>query len=801
MKRIFFLVFILGIYFGSFSQIVTIKDSETLKPLEYATLHCLGTDDYAVTNQKGRVDVSKFTTCSEIEIRMLGYLPKILSYEKIVNTGNRVYLEQSSITLDQVVISATKWKQPKRDIPVKITTLSAKDISFYNPQTSADLLGNSGEIFIQKSQQSGGSPMIRGFATNRLLISVDGVRMNTAIFRSGNIQNVISIDPFSVEQTEVLFGPGSVIYGSDAIGGVMSFRTLQPKFSEKDSINIMGSAAFRTASANKEMTGHFDVNLGWEKFAMLTSISYNNFGDLRMGSDGPEEYLKNFYVQRIDTLDIAVANSNPEIQNPTAYDQINIMQKFSYKPTEKWELNYNFQYSTGSNNARYDRLIRTKNGLPRSAEWYYGPQEWMMNNFSIENLGHTSIYDNMVIRIAHQHFEESRHDRDFTKSTRYNRYEEVEAISANIDFTKAFTENDRLNYGVEAVYDNVESTGTDEDVITGEKISGPSRYPQSDWSSYAAYLTYNHKFSNKLDISGGVRYNHYILNADFDTTFYPFPFTTAKLNNGAITGSLGFVYNPAEKLSLGFNVSTGFRSPNVDDLGKVFDSEPGSVIVPNPNIEAEYAYNVELSLAKIFGDFIKVEAVGYYIYLDNALVRRDFYLNGLDSIIYDGEISKVMAVQNAAYAQVYGVQAGAEIKLPAGFGISSRFNWQQGTEELEDGTTSPLRHAAPWYGKTALSYSAQKLKLSFYTIYSGEVSYENMPDEERGKAYMYATDTEGNPYSPSWLTFNFKAQYQLNDNFSFNAGIENITDLRYRPYSCGIVAPGRNFVAGVRAVF
>lgn len=784
-----------------FSQIVTIKDSETLKPLEYATLHCVGTEDYAVTNQKGRVDISKFNNCIEIEIRMLGYVPRILSYEKIVNTGNRVYLEQSSITLDQVVISATKWKQPKRDIPIKITTLSAKDISFYSPQTSADLLSNSGEVFVQKSQQSGGSPMIRGFATNRLVISVDGVRMNTAIFRSGNIQNIISIDPFSVDQTEILFGPGSVIYGSDAIGGVMSFKTLQPKFGEKDSINITGSAAFRTASANKEMTGHFDVNLGWEKFAMLTSISYNSFGDLRMGSFGPEEYLKSFYVQRIDTLDIAVANSNPEIQNPTAYDQINMMQKFLYKPSEKWELNYNFQYSTGSNNARYDRLIRTKNGLPRSAEWYYGPQEWMMNNFSVENLGHTSLYDNMVIRIAHQHFEESRHDRDFNKDIRYNRFEEVDAISANFDFTKALTENDRLNYGVEAVYDIVESTGIDENVITGEEIVGPSRYPQSDWASYAAYMTYDHKFSSKFDMSGGLRYNHYILNAAFDTTFYPFPFTKAKLNKGAITGSIGFVYNPAEKFSLGFNASTGFRSPNVDDLGKVFDSEPGSVIVPNPDIEAEYAYNGELSLAKIFGKFLKFEVIGFYTYLDNALVRRDYSLNGLDSLMYDGEISKVMAVQNAAYAQVYGFQAGAEIKLPAGFGISSRFNWQKGIEELEDGSTSPLRHAAPWYGKTALNYSAQKLKISFYTVYSGEVSFENMPEEERDKSYMYAEDSDGNPYSPSWLTFNFKAQYQLNDNFSFNAGIENITDLRYRPYSCGIVAPGRNFVAGIRAVF
>lgn len=72
---------------------------------------------------------------------------------------------------------------------------------------------------------------------------------------------------------------------------------------------------------------------------------------------------------------------------------------------------------------------------------------------------------------------------------------------------------------------------------------------------------------------------------------------------------------------------------------------------------------------------------------------------------------------------------------------------------------------------------------------------------KKGKDYMYAVDKDGNAYSPSWITFNFRAMYQLNDNFAINVGVENILYLRYRPYSCGIVALGRNFVAGIRAVF
>jgi hemoglobin/transferrin/lactoferrin receptor protein len=233
----------------------------------------------------------------------------------------------------------------------------------------------------------------------------------------------------------------------------------------------------------------------------------------------------------------------------------------------------------------------------------------------------------------------------------------------------------------------------------------------------------------------------------------------------------------------------------------MFDSEPGSVVVPNPDLEAEYAYNAEIDIAKVFGKTLKVDLVAYYTWLKDAMVRRDYTLNGQDSIMYDGEMSQVQAMQNAAFATVYGIQADIEVKIPGGFGFSTQFNYQKGEEELDDGTTSPLRHAAPWFGMSSLTFSADKLKMDLYATYSGEVSYENLPPEEQGKDYMYAKDENGNPYSPSWYTFNFKVIYQITDIFSVSGGVENLTDVRYRPYSSGITAPGRNFILALRASF
>jgi len=798
MKNLFILWLLFGVYGIGFTQIVTITDGASHQPIELATLSSESPQVNALTNSKGQADISAFKDSQIIEIRMLGYKTEIFSYNQLKIAGFSIKLTPG-ITMDEVVVSASRWNQSSRNIPSKITTISAKTVNLQNPQTAADLLGASGKVFIQKSQQGGGSPMIRGFATNRLLYVIDGVRMNTAIFRSGNIQNVISLDPFATEKTEVFFGPGSVIYGSDAIGGVMSFQTLTPQVSLTTEPLITGSAVMRYSSTNNEKTAHFDVNVGWQKWASVTSFSSYDFGDLRMGSHGPDEYLRPFYVQRMDSVDVVVTNEDQQIQRPTAYTQMNMMQKFRFKPNEKWDIQYGFHYSATSDYSRYDRHIRYKNGLPRYGEWYYGPQKWMMNNLCISNHSKTKIYDVLSIRLAQQSFEESRIDRDINKNDRHIRAEEVAAYSLNVDLNKTIGNKHKLFYGAEGVLNDVTSTGIDEDISTGVSAPGPSRYPKSVWASYGAYLNYQYKLSEKVAWQTGIRYNQYKLDATFDDTFYPFPYTKMEMNDGAVTGSLGLVYHPSNQWAVSVNASTGFRSPNVDDAGKVFDSEPGNVVVPNPDLKAEYAYNIEIGVAKIIAGVVKIDLTGYYTLLDDAMVRRDYTLNGLDSIMYDGTMSKVQAIQNAATANVYGIQAGLEIKLLYGFGFAGDFNYQKGEEELDDGSTSPSRHAAPFFGNIKLTYSAEKLNMQVYAVYSGKKTYEELPVEEQGKTEIYAIDANGNPWSPSWYTLNFKAMYQLTNDFSVSAGLENITDQRYRPYSSGIVAPGRNFIISLKA--
>jgi hemoglobin/transferrin/lactoferrin receptor protein len=804
MRLILTIIFTFSFFLAQ-AQTLLIKSLDTGEPLEFVTIYSQKPILSAISNLSGEVDLSVFSGSEKIEIRLFGYKTLIKSYEELKKEGFIVALSPTTIFLQQAVVSATRWSQARQEVPSKITSVNKGEIELLNPQTAADMLGISGEVFVQKSQQGGGSPMIRGFSTNRLLYTVDGVRMNTAIYRSGNLHNVISLDPFAIENTEVFFGPGAIIYGSDAIGAVLSFQTLMPEITKQKKESVSGNITLRTNSANNEKTGHVHVKYGGEKWAGVSSVSLYSFDDLEMGANGPEEYLRLNYVKRINDQDQIFENSNPKVQVPSDYDQFNLMQKIRFSPNQKWDFQYAFHYSETSTFSRYDRLIRFRpDGTPRSAEWKYGPQTWMMNHFKVSHVSNSDLFDQMTLNLAYQKFGESRIDRNFNDLIRRTRVENVDAYSANLDFLKELpSKSAKIFYGLEGVLNDVVSTGNDENIETGQVLPGASRYPNSLWASYAMYASYQQKISIKSLIQTGLRYNRYILNADFSNNldFYPFPFERSKNGDGAFNVNLGWVYTPNDDWILHANFSTGFRTPNVDDIGKVFDSEPGSVMIPNPELKPEYAYNLELNAGRVINENIMVDLTAYFTHLDNALVRRQSTLNGQDSIIYDGELSQVLSLQNAAFVRIIGLQASLEIKFSKYFSLSSKLNLQKGTEETDDGSVYPSRHAPPTFGITRFEFKKGKFRGQLFSEYSGGFSFLDLPLEERGKPELYAIDENGNPYSPSWVTFNLKGFYKFSDFLSISGGIENLNNSRYRTYSSGIAAPGLNFIFALIANF
>jgi len=272
------------------------------------------------------------------------------------------------------------------------------------------------------------------------------------------------------------------------------------------------------------------------------------------------------------------------------------------------------------------------------------------------------------------------------------------------------------------------------------------------------------------------------------------------LANNAINGNIGLTYNPSVKTKWSISASTGFRSPNIDDVGKVFELDDDIVIVPNPDLKPEYSYNMELGLHKTVNEFIKTHLVVYGTFLDNAIVRGPISINGQTTATINGISSELRAQVNTSEAYIYGGSANISIKLPYHFSINSSYTITKGEDNIN---SEPLRHTTPNFGQTTLTYNNKKgLRAAFYIEYNGSRLRSDMPITEiEDKDFLYAihkTDASKDG-SPAWYTLNLRTSYALSKKLKLAAALENILDVHYRPYSSGISAPGRNLIISLQA--
>jgi hemoglobin/transferrin/lactoferrin receptor protein len=738
-----------------------------------------------------------------IEISHPDYEPYQLN---IPNSGSAlaitVYMIPNAQTENETVVSANKSLEKRKDVAQKIQVIRASEIQFQQQTSMADVLANSGSVFVQKSQLGGGSPIIRGFETNKVLLVVDGIRMNNAIYRGGHLQNVLTLDQANMERVELLFGPGSVIYGSDAIGGVMSFQTKKPQFSTTDELLVRSGAYLRGFSAGAGFATNAQVNLGSKRFASLSSISYSNFGDLRQGKNRSEAIgnlgYRPWYVAQLNGQDSMMVNTDSSLQLGSGYVQYDVLQKFSFvqKPGVRHHLN--LQLSNSGNIDRYDRLTLMSGAKPKFAEWYYGPQKRLLAAYTLELSKATKCYDNARMILAYQGIEESRMDRRFQNESLNHRIEQLDIFTLNADFMKKMGAHE-FRYGTEAYLNNVKSTAFAENIYTGVQTVIDTRYPDggSQMHGAALYVSHTYEASKKLIINDGIRMSLVGLQAQFDDqTFFPFPFNQIQQNHLALNGNLGLIYMPIKKLRVSLNGSTAFRAPNVDDLTKVFESVPGSVIVPNPNLQAENAINGEMGVQYKVYKNTNIGATVYQTWLRNVLTVQRGTFDGVDSILYDGALSQVLTTTNAGRAKVYGLEVYLNAKINTNWQFFASYNYTYG-RIATDSVPYPLDHIAPTFGKLSLLYTpTYRLRIEGFVLYSGAKKMEdyNLIGEDN---FAYATPNG----MPSWYTLNFRVNYNINNQLSIQLACENLLDRNYRMFASNISAPGRNFILTLRGSF
>lgn len=780
-------------------QEIRVLNKVTLEPVVGATLKNARTGNVYSSNNIGRVMLGNINPGDTLLVSTLGYEPIRIPAAELSNLQFIVYLKENTYTLEELVISSSRFDEEQKDIPRRIVAINSRQIQYMNQPTTADLLQQSGHVFVQKSQLGGGSPVIRGFEANKVLLVVDGIRMNNAIYRGGHLQNVITLDNAILDRAELIFGPGTVVYGSDALGGVMHFVTKEP-MPVDSGVKSTGSAYLRYSTALNERTGHLDFSLSGKRFGSLSSVTFSDFDHLRTGHIRQEKYgdwgKRLWYVSNIDGKDSIIQNPDPNQQIQSAYSQLDVLQKFLFRQSNRISHVVNLQLSNSSNVPRYDRLTQTRNGLPRFAEWYYGPQTRMLAAYQLR-INDLGFADLGRVTLNHQQISETRYSRQFNKPGLQAQEEQVLVYGLSADFTKKLNKHE-FRYGLEANMNEVKSKGSITDIYNRSVSPGISRYPSggSGMDFYAAYLSHSIEWNEKWIAQSGIRYTQTMLNAAFtDTMFFAFPFTSINQNNAALNGTAGISFLPDTESKISLAISSGFRAPNVDDLSKVFESVPGNLIVPNPSLKPEYTYTAELNYAGTISDRLHLHAGAFYTLYQQAITTQPGNYKGLDSIVFEGVNSRITQPVNASEAYVYGFNSSLQIEFTESIGLEASINYTYGRIQT-DTLPYPLDHIPPIFGRTSIKYQRKGIRAEVFSMFNGtkKLADYNLVGEDN---ISYAT-SDG---MPAWYTLNVRGSWAINRHWRIQLALENILDTHYRLFASNISAPGRNLIGSLHYSF
>ncbi len=775
-------------------------------PIPFVSVVNISTSEQAISDAEGVVLLPYRNPSDTLVFRSMGYEIRMVLPGEII--GKRLRMDESPVSLEEVQILSNIVPDVADDLGLhRVTSIGSSAIeNGVPPGNTAELLQNSGQIHVQQSQQGGGSPVLRGFEANRVLLVVDGVRMNNAIYRSGHLQNIITVDPNTLEQIQVIMGPNSVRFGSDALGGVVHFKTKRPRFrSNPSEASYSGLISAQYRSVNNAYNINAKAEAGGPRWGTVISFSRSEFGDLSMGSwraHGDSTWgLVPFIATRINGVDSLISNSDPKKQSPTGYTQNDFLHKLRLG-IPGGAIETNVQYSKSSNIPRFDRINDFSGDSLRWAEWNYGPQERLMTAVTWEQ--YLGLPGSLHTTFAFQKISESRLKRLFGSAFRTVQEEKVEVLSMSSIWKSSPFRGDGWKF--EAGFDgqlnevesNVEAQHVDGLDLVDPDLGGAivTRYPNagSNMRTFGAFTSAKRSLGEK-EFHFGLRYSF----TSFDARYLPtaslqLPFTELQSAHGALTGSIAAEIPLGPTVSSISSLSSGFRHPNIDDAAKVRE-KGGYVLVPNDSLNAEYLYSLDESITwRHPSSGLSVSIAGFVSLWTEIITPVNSTLDGLDSLEIDGEFSRIQRNENSGNAIIRGSTFEVSYPILDHMNFKTSLNFTKGFS-LES-NNPPLAHIPPTFGKTSLAYSKNKWSLEAFALYSGAKQIEDYgpgSTDNIQEALGHGT--------PSWWTLNLESQILFNAHLHVQLGVSNIFDLHYKSFASGISAPGRGAYLTLHAIF
>ncbi len=649
---------------------------------------------------------------------------------------------------ESVTVTAVRDEARAFEVPRSITVIESAALDQRLPRTTPEALGATPGVFVQKTNHGGGSPYVRGLVGNQVLVLVDGIRLNNATFRYGPNQYLATVDPANIDRIEVVRGSGSVLYGSDAMGGVINIITRRPA-GVGQPLAVRGGATTKVMSSGMEKSGRFNLAVTGKTIGVVGGLSLRSFGDLHAGR-------------------------GLGIEAPSGYDEVAGDLRTEWLLTPRQRVSLAYQHNYQGDVPRYDQVVQR--GFAR---YSFDPQVRQLGYVRYERASPSPWWATVRATASLHRTTEQREYQSRTSSILTIEQDRVLTGGVSVEVQSRPRPSLSLVSGLDYYHDGVESVRRDRDQTTGQSRDRRGQYSNGATAGSLAAFTHATVTGRRWRADAGVRLSHFGVSA-------PDPeFGSAEIAPTTATGSAGVSLALADGLRLFGSVAQAFRAPNVDDLSSLGQFDFG-VEVPAPALQPESSVTGE---------------GGFKWRTDAGSASVSVYRTSLDQLIdrvrgsFDGSPmvgnQPVYQKANVGSAFIRGVEADGEFGLTSSLTASGNLTYTYG--QATSGN-EPMRRIPPLNGliairaaltggswlEGALRFAARQDRLA-----SGDIADHRIP---RGG-------------TPGWTVFTISAGHRLGQRFELVGSAQNLFDAAYRTHGSGIDGYGRSLWVGLHAAF
>ena len=696
----------------------------------------------SITDADGRFRLPLPPGEHALRVRAEGFRPLVVRVRVGAEPGpvHDLRLEPAVLRHEEhLVVTASRHEQPAAGSPRSIAVLDREQLEERAPRSTPEALADLPGVLLQKTNHGSGSPYVRGLLGNQVLVLVDGVRLNNGTFRYGPNQYLATIDPGSLDRVEVLRGSGSVLYGSDAIGGVINLVTRRARLSEGP-LRVSGGVSGKWMTSGMEQSGRAEAEASSSSVALRGGLSLRRFGDL-------------------------VAGGSLGTEAPSGYGEVSGDVSGVVRLGRTSLLSVSYQHLHQSDVPRWDQVAQR--GFARYA---FDPQVRQLASGTWEWFPASGPIARVDAGLSWHHTRERRERQSRGSAVFITEQDTVATWGATASVeTRAFR-GWTLVAGLDAYRDSIGSWRRDRNQATALEVAKRGLYPDgSRASSVAAFATGSWE-RGRLHLDVGARFNQYSVSADDGT------FGSIDLSPSATVGSVAASYRLGPGLEVVGSVAQSFRAPNVDDVSTLGLFDYG-IEVPSPNLSPERALSVEGGL-RARSARTAVAATVFRTTLRDLIDRVPSLFAG--GAYLEGQ--RVYQKANVARAFVRGVEAQGEAMVSGSLRVAAHLSYTYGHQPSSG---QPMRRIPPLNGLVSLRWSGPgrlwvdgqwRMAAAQRRLAPGDISDHRIgPD-----------GTDG------WNVFDVYAGRPLSPRLSLSAGLVNLFDEPYRVHGSGLDGMGRS---------